>query len=115
MRRPPSPVTPMYHTNFGNFASLDMKHHAGPTGPPGLPLFKTMSPGHAATGQQLPPHQFPHSNSHYVEQNPFIVSPMPALSVTAATAAAVKRNIVSGLYNYNPSSEPSTPNNPYER
>ena len=33
MRYPgPSPVTPMYSTNFGDYASLDVDHMAGPTG-----------------------------------------------------------------------------------
>ena len=80
----PSPVTPLYNTNFGDYASLDMNHQSGPTGPPGLPLFHTVGPKHDKP--------VPHSNSHYINQNPFLVSPLP--SVTAGTAAP--------LYNYNP-------------
>ena len=74
---------------------------SGPTGPPGLPLFNTIAP----FKNKFPPH----SNSHYMEQNPFLVSPSPSpiVSVTAATAAAVKRNIVNNLYNYNPVTETS--------
>ena len=95
-----SPVTPMYHTQFGDYASLDLQHLSGPTGPPGLQLFKSLAPGNVVSG-----HQVPHSNSHYMEQNPFLVSPLPpdSTSVTATTAASVKRNIVADLYNYNPS------------
>ena len=107
-----SPVTPMYHTNFGDYASLDVHHHSGPTGPPGLPLFKTVSPEVFLGGQ-------PHSNSHYMEQNPFLVSPVTAapVSITAATAAAVKRKIVDDLYNYNPVSDSPVVKtyDPYER
>lgn len=93
MRPPPSPVTPLYSTNFGNYASLDVKHVGGPTGAPGLALFSTVAP----------PVQ-PHSNSHYMEQNPFIVSP-----VTPATAAAIKRNIdPADFWSYNPVTEASS-------
>ena len=93
MRPPPSPVTPLYSTNFGNYASLDVKHMGGPTGAPGLALFSTVAP----------PVQ-PHSNSHYMEQNPFIVSP-----VTPATAAAIKRNIdPADFWSYNPVTEASS-------
>ena len=94
--RPPSPVTPMYSTNFGDYASLDVKHVGGPTGAPGLALFSTLAPA--------PPQ--PHSNSHYMEQNPFIVSPVTPLSVTAATAAAIRRNIdPAEFWSYNPVTE----------
>ena len=94
MRPPPSPVTPLYSTNFGNYASLDVQHVGGPTGAPGLALFNTVAP---------PPHQ-PHSNSHYMEQNPFIVSP-----VTPAAAAAIKRNIdPADFWSYNPVTEASS-------
>ena len=99
-----SPVTPMYHTQFRALASLGQL--SGPTGPPGLQLFKTLAPGSLVTGQTgATGLKVPHSNSHYIEQNPFLVSPEPpgVASVTAATASAVKRNIVSSLYNYNPS------------
>ena len=99
-----SPVTPMYHTQFRDLASLGQL--SGPTGPPGLQLFKTLAPGSLVTGQTgASGLKVPHSNSHYIEQNPFLVSPEPpgVASVTAATASAVKRNIVSSLYNYNPS------------
>ena len=88
------PVTPLYNTNFGDYASLDVAHVAGPTGAPGLALFNTVGP------------RQPHSNSHYMEQNPFIVSPVTPLSVTAATAAAIRRNIQPDEYwNYNPVTE----------
>ena len=101
-----SPVTPMYHTQYRDMASLgDIS--SGPTGPPGLQLYQSLGPGlGVVTGQTgASGLQVPHSNSHYVEQNPFLVSPQPpgVASVTAATASAVKRNIVSSLYNYNPS------------
>ena len=99
-----SPVTPMYHTQFRDPASLGQL--SGPTGPPGLQLFNTLAPSGVITGQTgTNGVKVPHSNSHYVEQNPFLVSPLPPAvpSVTAATASAVKRNIVSSLYNYNPS------------
>ena len=106
-----SPVTPMYHTQFRDLASLGS---SGPTGPPGLQLFKTLAPSSSITGSSgvnsniitgqtgASGVKVPHSNSHYMEQNPFLVSPQPPASVTAATAAAVKRNIVTSLYNYNP-------------
>ena len=111
--RYPSPVTPLYHTNFGDYASLDMKHQSGPTGPPGLPLFNTISPQH---GDKYPQH----SNSHYMQQNPFIVSPVPTVSVTAATAAAIKRNDIDSVkdfYKYNPVTQTSLvrEHNPYAR
>ena len=91
-----SPVTPMYSTNFGDYASLNVKHLGGPTGAPGLALFNTVAPA---------PHQL-HSNSHYMAQNPFIVSPVTPLSVTAVTAAAMKRNVEPADYwSYNPVTE----------
>ena len=90
----PSPVTPLYSTNFGDYASLSVEHVGGPTGAPGLALFNTVGP-----------HQ-PHSNSHYMEQNPFIVSPVTPISVTAATAAAIRRNMEPAEYwSYNPVTE----------
>ena len=100
-----SPVTPMYHTQFRDPASLG--HLSGPTGPPGLQLFNTLAPSSGViTGQTgTSGVKVPHSNSHYVEQNPFLVSPLPPAvpSVTAATASAGERNVVSSLYNYHPS------------
>ena len=44
-----------------------------------------------------------------MEQNPFIVSPVTPLSVTAATAAAIRRNIDPAEYwSYNPVTEANT-------
>jgi hypothetical protein len=95
------PVTPRYHNPFGNFASLDLSHLAGPTGPPGIAMFHT-NPA-IKTAQQLQLGNIHiNSNSHYMKQNPFLANP------TTTNAPSVTRNVdQSDFWSYNPVTESS--------
>jgi len=107
----PIPVTPRYNKPFANFASLDLSHLAGPTGPPGIAMFHTNPP--IKTAQQLQLGNIAlNSNSHYMKQNPFLASPR------TTSAPSVKRNVdQSDFWSYNPVTESSVVKsyNPYSK
>jgi len=105
------PVTPRYPSPFGNFASLDLTHLSGPTGPPGIAMFGTDPP--IKTAQQLQLGSQLNSNSHYMKQNPFIAS-----KLTTTSAPTEKRNVdQSEFWSYNPVTESSVVKsyNPFHR